>query len=133
MELHFVSQVCDQVRTLFKIRRERELPSAGGKPPFGAKVCCGDVRMTVRAGMTDGLWRWLLSKGWREVAIQPDRRRYKDIPTTYVTHLIDAETSEERTRVMSAAIANAQYRTTMTRDGRVVPVRQPREKVDRDA
>jgi len=89
--------------------------------------------MTVRAGMTDGLWRWLLSKGWREVAIRPDRRRYKDIPTTYITHLIDAETNEERGRVMAAAIANAQYRATMTRDGRVVPVRQPREKGDRDA
>ncbi len=121
MELDFVTHVRDQVRTLLKIRCEREIPPPGEKPAFGTKLFCGDIRMTVRSGMTDALWRWLLDQGWREVAVRPDRRRYKDIPSAYVTRLIDSVANEERARVMAAAVANAQYRPRMTRDGRIVP------------
>lgn len=126
MEFDFVTHVRDQVRTLFKIRCEREMPSEGSKPPFGAQLCLNDIRMTVRAGMTDVLWRWLLDQGWREVAIRPDRRRYKDIPTTYFIRLVDAVSNDERTRIMEVAVANAQYRPTLTSDGRIVPVRRRR-------
>jgi len=70
--------------------------------------------------MTDALLRWLLDKGWREVQVRADRRRYKDIPSSYVTRLIDAESNEERARVLSVAVANAQYRPVFTRDGRIV-------------
>ena len=126
MELDFVSHVRDQVRTMLRIRREREIPSAGNKPPFGTKLFCADIRMTVRSGMSDQLWRWLLDQGWREVPVPVDRRRYKDIPTAYVTRLIDSEANEERARVLEVAIANAQYRPRMTRDGRIIPVRKDR-------
>lgn len=126
MELDFVAHVRDQVRTLLKIRCEREIPSESRKPGFGAKLVCGDIRMTVRSGMTDQLWSWLLDQGWREVAVRPDRRRYKDIPTGFVTRLIDAVTNEERARVVEFAVANAEYRPTMTRDGRIIPVRKGR-------
>ena len=126
MELDFVAHVRDQVRTLLKIRCERQIPSGGSKPGFGAKLVCGDIRLTVRSGMTDQLWRWLLEQGWREVAVRPDRRRYKDIPSTFVTRLIDAETNEARARVIDFAIANAEYRPTMTRDGRIIPVHKHR-------
>lgn len=127
LEFDFVSQFRDQVRTLFKIRCEREVPSESAKPGYGAKIFCGDVRMTVRSGMTDALWRWLLDQGWREVVVRLDRRRYKDIPTAYVTRLIDSVANEERARVLSAAIANAEYRPRMTRDGRIIPARRPRD------
>ena len=127
MELEFVSHVRDQVRTLLKIRCERGVPSAGSKPHYGAKVFCGDIRMTVRSGMSDDLWRWLLDQGWREVVIRLDRRHYKDIPSAYVTRLIDSEANEERTRVLAGAVANAQYRPRMTRDGRIVPAARPRQ------
>ena len=126
MELDFVAHVRNQFRTLLKIRCEREIPSEGSKPPFGAKLVCGDIRMTVRSGMTDQLWSWLLDQGWREVAVRPDRRRYKDIPTGFVTRLIDAVTNEERARVVEFAVANAEYRPSMTRDGRIIPVRKDR-------
>ena len=126
MELDFVAHVRDQVRTLLKIRCEREIPPAGSKPPYGAKLFRGDIRMTVRAGMDDELWRWLLQEGWREVAVHPDRRHYKDIPTTYVIRLIDAVANQERARVMEVAIANAQYRASMTRDGRIIPAPKDR-------
>ena len=127
MELEFVSHVRDQVRTLLKIRREREVPAESSKPPYGAKLFCGDIRMTVRSGMSDSLWRWLLDEGWREVVVRLDRRHYKDIPSAYVTRLIDSEVNEERKRVLTAAIANAQYRPRMTRDGRIVPAARPRD------
>lgn len=126
MELDFVSHVRDQVRTLLKIRCERGVPSESSKPPFGTKLFRGDIRMTVRSGMSDQLWRWLLDQGWREVPVQVDRRRYKDIPTAYVTRLIDSVANEERARVLEAAVANAQYRPRMTRDGRIVPAHKER-------
>ena len=127
MELDFVSHVRDQVRTLLKIRCARKIPAASSKPPFGAKLFCGGIRMTVRSGMSDALWRWLLDQGWREVLVRLDRRHYKDIPSAYVTRLIDSEANEERGRVMAAAIANAQFRPRMTRDGRIVPAARQRE------
>lgn len=113
-----VAQVRDQVRTLLRIRRERHAPPAGGKPPIGARIVCGDLRMTVQAGMSETLWRWLLKQGWREVMFRPDRRRYREIPGAFVTRLIDA-TSDERDRILAAATANAAYRPLPQRPSRV--------------
>ncbi len=114
--MDLVGPVRDRVRTLLNIRVERGLRSAGLKPGIGARICCDDVRMTVQAGMSDSLWRWLTKLGWREITFRPDRRRYRDIPTAYVTRLIDS-TPEERERVLAAAIANAAYRGRATRPG----------------
>jgi hypothetical protein len=127
LEFEFVSHVRDQVRTLLKIRCERATPARGDKPPYGAKLYCGEFRMTMQSGMTDTLWQWLLDQGWREVPVRLDRRHYKDIPTAYVTRLIDSVADEERARVMAAAVANAQYRPRMTRDGRIVPAPKSRQ------
>jgi hypothetical protein len=111
-----VRPVRDRVRTLLKIRVERGLRSAGLKPGIGARICCEDLRMTVQAGMSDALWNWLAKQGWREITFRPDRRRYRDVPTAYVTRLIDSYT-EERERVLAAAIANAAYRGRAMRPG----------------
>lgn len=104
-----VTQVRDQVRTLFRIRRDRLVPPAGMKPGVGARIVCGDLRMSVQAGMSDGLWRWLTKLGWREVLFRPDRRRYRDIPHGFVTQLIDAS-AEDRERVLAVAITHATFR-----------------------
>jgi hypothetical protein len=111
-----VGPVRDRVRTLLNIRIERGLRSAGMKPGIGARICCEDLRMTVQAGMSDALWNWLAKQGWREITFRPDRRRYRDVPTAYVTRLIDSYT-EERERVLAAAIANAAYRGRAMRPG----------------
>jgi hypothetical protein len=111
-----VGPVRDRVRTLLNIRVERGLRSAGVKPGIGARICCEDLRMTVQAGMSDALWYWLAKQGWREITFRPDRRRYRDIPTAYVTRLIDSH-SEERERVLAAAVANAAYRGRAMRPG----------------
>ncbi len=114
--MDLVRPVRDRVRTLLKIRVERGLRSAGLKPGIGARICCEDLRMTVQAGMSDALWNWLAKQGWREITFRPDRRRYRDVPTAYVTRLIDSYT-EERERVLAAAIANAAYRGRAMRPG----------------
>jgi hypothetical protein len=115
--LNIVCQVRDQVRTLLNIRRERGLPPA--TPTLGAKLTCGDFRLTVQAGMSQSLWHWLVQQGWREVIFRPDRRRYRDLPAAYVTRLIDSSSTQERERVLAAAVANATYRPTMSRSGRM--------------
>lgn len=107
--LALVTQVRDQFRTLMRIRRDRALPSAGHKPGVGARITCGDLRMSVQAGMADSLWRWLAKLGWREVMFRPDRRRYRDIPHGFVTQLIDAA-PEERERILAVATSHASFR-----------------------
>lgn len=112
--MDFVRPVRDRVRTLLKIRVQRGMSCSGSRPALGARVCRDDVRMTIQAGMSDGLWRWLLSQGWREVTFRPDRRRYRDIPAAYVTRLIDAA-ADERERILKAAVANATLRPAPAR------------------
>jgi hypothetical protein len=114
--VNLVGPVRDRVRTLLKIRVSRGLPSVGTKPGLGARLFRDDVRLTVQAGMTDALWRWLVMEGWREITFRPDRRRYRDIPAAYVTRLIDS-TADERDRVIAASIANATVRPLPARRG----------------
>ena len=114
--MSLVGPVRDRVRKLLKIRVERHTPAVGAKPAIGSRIFCGDLRMTVQAGMSDGLWRWLVSEGWREITFRPDRRRYRDLPATYVTQLIDCS-AEQRSRVLEAAIANAVWRPVFDRRG----------------
>jgi len=112
--VNLVGPVRDRVRTLLRIRVSRDVPAIGAKPTIGARIFRDDLRMTVQAGMTDGLWRWLAKQGWREATFRPDRRRYRDIPSTYVTQLIDCA-SEQRDTVLAAAIENAVWRPVMGR------------------
>jgi hypothetical protein len=86
----------DGFRTLLKVRKERKLTLPGPKPRLGAKVCLHDVRMTVQAGLSDELWKWLLELGFREITFSPDRRRYRDLPPSLVTRLYDAPREDWR-------------------------------------
>ena len=115
--MSLVGPVRDRVRTLLKIRVERGVPSIGIKPGIGSRICCNDLRMTVQAGMSDGLWRWLVKQGWREITFRPDRRSYREVPTAYVTRLIDSN-PDERERVLAAAIVNASARRMAGRPAR---------------
>lgn len=73
------------------------------KPPIGATICCSGLRMTVQAGLSDELWRWLVGRGWRELERGENRLRLKPLPTTLVTRLFDA-TVEDRERALNNAI-----------------------------
>lgn len=103
------SAIRDQIRTLLRVRQARGLPLPGAKPSLGAKITRHDVRMTMQAGLSDDLWRWLTDRGWRQVSVKHDRRRYRDVPASLVTALIDAG-PEERAAALRAALEAAAFR-----------------------
>ncbi len=100
------------VRGVMRRQKDRSLPRRGGKPAIGSLVICGDLRMTVQAGLSDELWQWLLDQGWRELTYRPDRRHYREVPSSWVTRLIDAM-PETRPMVLVAATAKATRRPTL--------------------
>ncbi len=73
------------------------------KPPIGSTIRCSGMRMTVQAGLSDDLWHWLVSLGWRELQPGENRLQLKPLPTTLVTRLFDAQ-PEERERALMNAI-----------------------------
>ena len=98
-----------RVRGLLSLQKQRALPRRGPKPGIGACIVCDDVRMTIQAGMSDELWRWLMQQGWRELTFRPDRRHYREVPLTWMTRLIDAP-PDMRAQVLAAAVAKAAHR-----------------------
>ena len=98
-----------RVRVLLRVRIERAPPRRGPKPAIGAYIVCGELRMTIQAGVTDELWEWLMGQGWRELRYAPDRRHYLVVPPRYVTQLIDAP-EEQRPRALSIAVSHASLR-----------------------
>jgi hypothetical protein len=106
----------NRVRGFLHVRKERAAPRRGAKPTIGAHIVCDDVRMTIQAGLSDDLWRWLLDQGWREPAYRPDRRSYREIPSTWVTRLIDSS-PETRAQVLAAALAKASHRPALRNPG----------------
>jgi hypothetical protein len=99
-----------RVRGFFNAHKQRSVPRRTARPAVGARIVHGDVRMTVQAGMSHELWHWLLGQGWREPGHRPDRRNYRDVPSAWVTWLIDA-TPETRDRVLEAGVSKAVLRT----------------------
>jgi len=93
------------VRTLLGIRKRRGLLPTGPKPRPGARIFSGDVRLAVSAGMSDALWRWLASLGWREIRFRPDRRRYLDIPEAWTQRLCDAAPDQWGQVLLDATVA----------------------------
>ena len=90
----------NKLRTLLKIRVERQPPPLNGKPRPGRYVVRGRNRMLVSAPMPDDLWYFLTLLGWREVAVARDRRRYADLPSASFELLLrtPAPTREGRYR-----------------------------------
>ena len=88
------------------------------KPPIGATICCAGLRMTVQAGLSDELWRWLVSLGWRELNPGESRLKLKPLPTGLVTRMFDSKPAD-RERVLLGAIRQ------VTRQ----PVMRPAERV----
>ena len=105
-----------RLRGLLRRPRERALARRGAKPAIGAPIVRQDVRMAVQAGMSDQLWTWLLEQGWRESNFHPDRRRYRDIPSAWVTRLTDAP-PEHYARVLDKAIEKAVVRPQLHAGG----------------
>jgi hypothetical protein len=106
----------DRVRWLVGEHQLRKLPRRSTKPQIGARIVQieGGVRLTVQAGLSDELWTWLLDRGWRVVTHRPDRRRYRDIPWSQVTRLIDCDPAY-REKLLAEAIWDAESRPMVRR------------------
>jgi len=99
----------DRLRKLLGSHRPRRLPRRGAKPRIGSTVVhvAEGVRITMQAGLSDELWKWMMDTGWRVETHRPDRRHYRDVAPSWVTRLIDAPPSQ-RHDVMTRAIESAQ-------------------------
>jgi hypothetical protein len=70
-------------------RKREELRRMSMKPRIGATIFCADLRMSVQAGMSDDLWRFLASRGWRELDDLGQRQRLRAVPSAGVMALFD--------------------------------------------
>lgn len=104
---------------LWKKKQDSRLRETS-KPAIGATICCSGMRMSVQAGLSDDLWHWLVSLGWRELAPGANRLQLKPLATTLVTRLFDAQPSE-RERILMNGIRQI-TRRPMTRAAEREPV-----------
>ncbi len=81
----------NSIRTLFKIRAERELPPPGEKPPVGSNIVLARVRIRLKYPITDEQWKWFTDRGWRTVDMRTDRRRYSLVPDKGLVKLLAAD------------------------------------------
>lgn len=89
-------------------RRQPHPPrvAAGPKPRMGATLCCAGLRMTVQAGMTDEMWQWLASLGWRELRNGENRLHYRALSSLLVNRLYDVA-PDDRQKILLLAIKEA--------------------------
>lgn len=88
------------------------------KPPIGSTICCAGLRMTVQAGLSDELWHWLVSLGWRELKPGENRLKLKPLPTGLVTRMFDSEPTDWE-RVLLGAIRQVTRQPVMRPADRV--------------
>lgn len=107
-------RIRNRLRSLIGERYQRKLPRRSAKPRIGTSIIHVEagLRLVVQAGMSDELWLWLLDWGWRVVTVRPDRRRYRDIPGSWVTILIDSDPTS-REKLFPKAIEDAQSRPSV--------------------
>ncbi|HEU0201950.1 MAG TPA: hypothetical protein VFR86_16155 [Burkholderiaceae bacterium] len=75
---------------LLTARSHHERRRYAVKPRIGATLVCSDLRMTVQAGMSNELWRYLCARGWREIEWAESRHKLRAVPSSVVTELFDA-------------------------------------------
>ena len=112
--MQLAQQVRDQVRNLLNIRTARQVTPIRSKPKPDFAIFRGEVRMVVQAGLSDELWEWLTTQGWREPVVWPDRRRYRDVPASLVRRLFDAR-PEDRMKVLALAVSRATAKPSIHR------------------
>jgi len=78
---------------------ERNIPPAGHTPQAGSYIARDDVRVPVSDEITDELWQWLAARGWREIDLASDRRRYRAGMPAAIEELAFAESMELREKL----------------------------------
>jgi hypothetical protein len=92
----------DAIRNILNIRQRRTRSPAGPRPRLGAKIAMDDFRMVVQSGMSEGLWRFLLQAGFREITYRGDRRAYRDVPPSLVAKLCKTRSGNWQKRLLAA-------------------------------
>lgn len=104
--MNFATILSTPVSELLFKKKQQLRARETSRPAIGSTLCCAGLRMTVQAGMSEDLWRWLVKLGWRELHSRENRLHFKPLPTSLVTRLFDCP-EDERERVLLAAIRQA--------------------------
>ncbi|MFZ6656728.1 hypothetical protein [Undibacterium sp. TJN19] len=89
-----IDVIKNSLRTIFRVRHERELPPPGAKPAFGATLVLKRLKIQLIVPIDFEQWEWLTSKGWRTMDMRLNRRRYFKVPRKAVTRLLHASQDE---------------------------------------
>ncbi len=104
--MNFATILSTPLSELLWKKRQHLRAREASRPAIGATLCCAGLRMSVQAGMSEDLWRWLVKLGWRELQTRENRLHFKPLPTALITRLFDCS-PDERERVLLTAIRQA--------------------------
>lgn len=107
-------RLIDKARTLVGIRKVRQIPSGGDKPPVGTSVVKDRLRMRLKYPIDDAFWQWLLAKGWRPMQVRNNRRRYVVVAEKTLIKMMGADL-DVRER-MHARLDQADSRRSVDRE-----------------
>ncbi|WP_085316983.1 hypothetical protein [Derxia lacustris] len=103
------TKIKDGLRTAMGVRVDRALPQPGAMPGHGAHIARADVRVRVTAEMNEELWAWLTARGWREIDLRSDRRRYRVGKPSATEELAFADSEHDRERIERLVMDSADY------------------------
>ncbi|MGZ3158889.1 MAG: hypothetical protein ACXU7H_07385 [Burkholderiaceae bacterium] len=92
--MRLIRTLRDKLRNLAGIRRERQLPPPGEKPPIGSNIVREKFRMRLKYPISDDLWKFLIAKDWRAIDMRHNKRRYTIVPDKVLLKLIKANEIE---------------------------------------
>ncbi|MEB0135262.1 hypothetical protein QN362_07950 [Actimicrobium sp. CCC2.4] len=88
------------LRTLFNIRKQRQEPPVGTKPPVGGSLILHNVRIKIKVALDDEQWQWLTLMGWRRVDMRTNRRSYQLLSDVTTRKLLDkTERDQAHTKI----------------------------------
>ena len=96
------------LRNLLSIRQQRRSLPVGSRPQVGATIQRGEVKMVIDRPVSRDLWDWLVLSGWRNLPVQNDRRKSRQVAEGSLQALIDAADPQERNRVHERILEAAQ-------------------------
>lgn len=100
-------EMLDLLRTLFRIRKTRQVPSSGPMPKLGSTLVRQGVKMKVSQPMDPELWDWLQLSGWRVSTVRNDRRKSIVLPSDAMARLLAVD-ADERGKVHAQLISVAE-------------------------
>ncbi|HEU4622338.1 MAG TPA: hypothetical protein VFS42_08945 [Burkholderiaceae bacterium] len=115
-------KLSDRLRRALEIHKPRQLPPAGPVPRYGAYIAKTDVRIWINEEVSYDLWCWLVDRGWREIDLATDRRRYRAARPSAIDELAFANLAH-REEVEARLLATAEM-TEFERNRKAQPQKQ---------